>query len=187
MYIMYKEKRPDTMLAEESPFYIGINKKSKGDAWYVSQPMGKNTLGNIVKAMCEEAGIQGRKVNHSARKTAITTLVHAGIPPTLVQQHSGHKSLASINNYSTASLNQQKDMSDLLTSHFSKASETVGTPQEFSFDGLDTVLQDIWNYEFNNDLVNNMSATASVPFPQLKELFTSATINGNVKINFGKQ
>ena len=78
----------------------------------------KNTLGNIVKAMCEEAGIQGRKVNHSARKTAITTLVHAGISPTLVQQHSGHKSLASINNYSTASLNQQKDMSDLLTSHF---------------------------------------------------------------------
>ena len=84
MYIMYKEKRPDTMLAEESPFYIGINKKSKGDAWYVSQPMGKNTLGNIVKSMCEEAGIQGRKMNHSARKTAITTLVHAGIPPTLV-------------------------------------------------------------------------------------------------------
>ena len=77
-------------------------------------------------------------------------------------------------------------MSDLLTSHFSKASETVGTPQEFSFDGLDTVLQDIWNYEFNNDIVNNMSATASVPFPQLKELFTSATINGNVTINFGK-
>ena len=80
--------------------------------------------------MCEEAGIQGRKVNHCARKTAITTLVHAGIPPTLVQQHSGHKSLASINNYSTESLNQQKDTSDLLTSLYSKASETVGTPQD---------------------------------------------------------
>ena len=80
-------------------------------------------------------------------------------------------------------------MSDLLTSHFSKASETVGTPQEFSenIDVLDTVLQDIGNYEFNNDIVNNMSATASVPFPQLKELFASATINGNVTINFVKQ
>ena len=77
-------------------------------------------------------------------------------------------------------------MSDLLTSHFSKASETVGTPQEFSenIDVLDTVL--LGNYEFNNDIVNNMSATASVPFPQLKELFTSATINGIVTINFGK-
>ena len=123
---MYKEKRPDKMLAEGSLFYIGINKKSKGDAWYVSQPLGKNTLGNIVKSMCEEAGIQGRKVNHSARKTAITTRVHAGVPPTPVQQHSGHKSLASMNNYSTASLNQQKDMSDQAVI-FSKASETVGT------------------------------------------------------------
>ena len=185
---MYKEKRPDKMLAEGSLFYIGINKKSKGDAWYVSKPLGKNTLGNIVKSMCEEAGIQGRKVNHSARKTAITTLVHAGVPLTPVQQHSGHKSLASMNNYSTASLNQQKDMSDQVVI-FSKASETVGTPQEFSenFDGLDTVFQDIGNFEFNINIVNNMFTTASVPFPQLKELFTSATINGNVKINFGKQ
>lgn len=38
--------------------------------------------------MCDEAEIQGRMVNHSVRKTAITTFVHAGIPPTLVQQHS---------------------------------------------------------------------------------------------------
>ena len=119
-------------------------------------------------------------------KTAITTLVHAGVPPTPVQQHSGHKSLASMNNYSTASLNQQKDMSDQVVI-FSKASETVGTPQEFSenFDGLDTVFQDIGNFEFNINIVNNMFTTASVPFSQLKELFTSATINGNVKINFG--
>ena len=64
---MYKEKRPDKILAEGSLFYIGINKKSKGDAWYVSQPL---ELGNIVKSMCEEAGIQGRKVNHSARKNS---------------------------------------------------------------------------------------------------------------------
>ena len=58
--------------------------------------------------LCQEAGIQGKKVNDSARKTAITTLVHAGIDNTLVQQHSVHKSISSINNYSTASLKQQK-------------------------------------------------------------------------------
>ena len=123
-------------------------------------------------------------MNHSARKTAITTLVHAGIPPTLVQQHSGHKSPPSINNYTTPSLKHQ-DMSDLLTGTFSKASKTVGTLKEISenFDGLDTGLQDIGNY----DIVNNMSATASVAFPQLKELFTSATINGYMTPFFGKQ
>lgn len=78
------------MHTEDSPFYIGIYRKPTGNSWYVSQPMGKNTLGNIIKLMCEEAGIQGRKVNHSVRKTAIPTVVHKGIPPTPVQQHSGH-------------------------------------------------------------------------------------------------
>lgn len=193
-YVLYKDKRPDKMQAEDSPFYIGINRKPAGNSWYVSQPMGKNTLGNIIKLMCEEAGIQGRKVNHSVRKTAITTLVHAGILPTLVQQHSGHKNLASINNYSTASINQQKSMSDLL-SNFSKgatseASEEINNDvHEVNNDlpGLDNVLQEIGNYEFNNDIVNNMSATASVAFPKLQGLFTSATINGNVTINFGKE
>lgn len=61
--------------------------------------MDKNIIENIIKWMSDEAEIQGRKVNHSVRKTAITTFVYAGIPPTLVQQHSGHKNLASIKNY----------------------------------------------------------------------------------------
>lgn len=77
--------------------------------------MDKNIIENIIKWMCDEAEIQGRKVNHSVRKTAITTFVYAGIPPTLVQQHSGHKNLASINNYNFASINQQKGMSDPLS------------------------------------------------------------------------
>lgn len=77
--------------------------------------MDKNIIENIIKWMCDEAEIQGRKVNHSVRKTAITTFVYAGIPPTLVQQHSGHKNFASINNYSIASINQQKGMSGPLS------------------------------------------------------------------------
>ncbi|XP_069125345.1 uncharacterized protein [Argopecten irradians] len=56
-------------------------------------------VGSIVKSICESAGIKGRKVNPSARKTAVTTLVHAGVPPTLVQQHSGHKNISSVHNY----------------------------------------------------------------------------------------
>jgi integrase len=82
----------------DSPFYISISRNI----------MGKNTIGNIVKA----GGIQGRKVNHSARKTATSSLVHAGVPPTLVQQLSGHKNVNSINNYSTASYDKHTNYSD---------------------------------------------------------------------------
>lgn len=63
----------------ELQFYLGVSRHPE-KAWYVNQPMGKNTIGNIVKVMCEAGGIQGRKVNHSARKTAISSLVHAGVP-----------------------------------------------------------------------------------------------------------
>jgi hypothetical protein len=34
----------------DSPFYIGISRNTK-KAWFVNQPMGKNTIGNIVKLL----------------------------------------------------------------------------------------------------------------------------------------
>ena len=47
-------------------------------------------------------------------KTTITNLLHAGIPPTQVQQLSGHRNIQSVNNYAVASLEQQNEMSDVL-------------------------------------------------------------------------
>ncbi|CAC5377815.1 unnamed protein product [Mytilus coruscus] len=120
-----KGKRPEKMKADDSKFYVGINNKGYGDEWFINQPMEKNTLFNIIKSRTDEAGIQGRKVNHSARKTGITTLIHAGVQNTLVQQHSGHKSLSSINNYSSASFQQQKDMSKVLCKFTSNQDSTT--------------------------------------------------------------
>ncbi|XP_061191658.1 uncharacterized protein LOC133199852 [Saccostrea echinata] len=115
LYEFYAEKRPQTMLKQEDPIYLELHRNwAEKNVWYVSQALGKNSLGCLVKTMCTEAGIAGRKVNHSARKTAITALVHEGVPPTLIQQHSGHKNLASINNYSTASIQQQKHISSVM-------------------------------------------------------------------------
>uniref|UniRef100_A0A8W8N3W6 Tyr recombinase domain-containing protein n=1 Tax=Magallana gigas TaxID=29159 RepID=A0A8W8N3W6_MAGGI len=99
--------------------------------------MGNNTTGNIVKVMCEAGGIQGRKVNHSARKTAISSLVHAGVPPTIIQQLSGHKNVNSINNYSTASNEQQRHMSSILTNYSSSCSEPPVTEFNSSSSSFD--------------------------------------------------
>lgn len=65
--------------------------------------------------MCDKAGVEGQKTNHSARKTTVTSLVHAGVPPTQVMQISGHKNVQSINNYSSASIKQQKQMSKIIS------------------------------------------------------------------------
>ncbi|CAC5401450.1 unnamed protein product [Mytilus coruscus] len=64
---------------------------------------------------CEEGGIHGRKTNHSVRKTAITALVHEDIPDTRIMQLSGNKKVQSIYSYSSASIEQQKEMSNILS------------------------------------------------------------------------
>lgn len=63
-----------------------------------------------MKIVCEAGGIKGRKVNYSARKTAVCSLVYADVPTTIIQQLSGHKNVIFINNYNTASNEQQRHM-----------------------------------------------------------------------------
>lgn len=41
--------------------------------------------------------------------------MHAGVPPTQVMQTSGHENVQSINNYSSASIEQQTQMSKILS------------------------------------------------------------------------
>ncbi|CAC5412297.1 unnamed protein product [Mytilus coruscus] len=60
------------------------------------------------------AAIWQKLTNHSGRKTAITRLLDEGMPVTAAQQHTGHKSLESINNYAKNSIKTQKKMCDIL-------------------------------------------------------------------------
>ena len=70
-----------------------------------------------MKLMVQRTSITGRKTNHSARKTMVETLCHANIPDSIVMQLSGHKSVQSLNHYKKPSLEQQKSISHLLSSH----------------------------------------------------------------------
>ena len=63
-----------------------------------------------------------RKTNHSARRTAITTSVHAGVQPNVVQQLSGHKNIQCVNIYSSASTEQQKNKSSVITNFTNQSS-----------------------------------------------------------------
>ena len=94
---------------------MGINhgRKSNGP-WYKAQPMGKDKLGSIMARMAQNAGLVGGKTNHSVRRTMCSRLLHAGVPPTMIQQLSGHKNVQSVNNYATASRKQQQTMCNIL-------------------------------------------------------------------------
>jgi hypothetical protein len=86
--------------------------------------MGENYLKSMMKKMAEKGGLQGRKTNHSARKTTCTKLLHGGVAPTTIQQLTGHKNVQSINNYAKASLQMQEQMSDILSDN--QGRETTG-------------------------------------------------------------
>jgi len=93
----------------DSRFYLAINPhlgktRRNGDAWFVATPMDKNKLGQIATVMAEKAG---RHTKHSGRKTCITKLLNANVPPTEVAQLSGLRNLMSLNQYNTVSVERQ--------------------------------------------------------------------------------
>jgi len=60
---------------------------TKGEPWYSATPIGKNTLQNMVKRMCNSAGIPGNKTNNSLGATGATALFKNG------EDRTGHRSL----------------------------------------------------------------------------------------------
>lgn len=113
-YKIYRDYRPASANNPECKFYLALIPNPRTDIWFKNAPMGINKLGDLMKNMALKGELTSRKVNHSGRKTCVTTLLHADVHPTLIQQLTGHKNLESINHYATASLQQQEMMSKTL-------------------------------------------------------------------------
>ena len=131
IFSKYVAKRPVEMCKPDSPLYLAINHSpADGHPWYKRQRMGKNKLGEIMKAMAKRGDLKGNKTNHSVRKTMITTLARNAIPETQIMQLSGHRNIQSLNSYKKATLSQQREMSHLLSTgrKESTGSVTTGNP-----------------------------------------------------------
>lgn len=74
-------------------FYLQPLKKPRPDCWFSVKPLGHNPLNNIVRDMCNAAGISGYKTNHSLRATTATRLYQAGVDEQLIMERTGHRSL----------------------------------------------------------------------------------------------
>lgn len=70
----------DTYLSKLSPealekdnFYVQpVPSFDVSKAWFTARPVGKNSLGRMVKEICVNAGISGCKTNHSLRATGVS-------------------------------------------------------------------------------------------------------------------
>ena len=85
--------------------------------------MGLNKLNSVMKTMADKVGFDEKRrlTNYSARKTMTQKLNDNNIPPTHIKL-SGHRSVQSVNNYSTVLSEQQKNMSLILSGNTTSTS-----------------------------------------------------------------
>ena len=76
-------------LSDDARMYLQPLRKPKEEVWYGSQPLGKNSIANIIRQMFETAEIGGRHTNHSVRRTMVSTALESGIHETRVMQVRG--------------------------------------------------------------------------------------------------
>ncbi len=63
-------------------------------SWYYKCPVGVNTLQDVVKKLCQKAGLEGHYTNHLLRSTCVTRIHQAGVDEQLIAEVTGHRSLA---------------------------------------------------------------------------------------------
>ena len=123
---MYISKLP-AAAREKDLFYcrpLAVTPKGIDDSWYVAMPVGKNVLSKMVAEMCSDAGIHGRKTNHSLRVAGVSSLFDAGVPERIIQQRSGHRSLEGLRVYERVTQQQQEEVSKILAGDSKKFSTT---------------------------------------------------------------
>ena len=81
--------------------------------WYLDRPVGIKKLSNVIKDMCETAKLPGFYTNHSLRSSAATVMYRANLDEQLIQEITGHRSLA-IRSYKRTCSSQRKMASNCI-------------------------------------------------------------------------
>ncbi|XP_041458312.1 uncharacterized protein KIAA1958-like [Lytechinus variegatus] len=90
--------------------------RPKSGPWYTKTPMGKNTLGNMMKSLSQKAKLSKKYTNHCVRTTSIRILDKEGFEDREICQVSGHNNQSSLASYTgRVSGNQKMNMSDALS------------------------------------------------------------------------
>ena len=94
-------------------FYLQPIKKFGPGKWFRDQPVGINRLRETIKDLCHKAGFPGFYSNHSLRSTCATKLYKNNVDEQLIQEVTGHRSLA-VRSYKRTSDSQRKFVSNCI-------------------------------------------------------------------------
>ena len=96
-------------------FYLQPLKKYSENLWFRDKAAGINRLRDTVKETCKNAGLPGFYSNHSLRSTCATKLYRCNVDEQLIQEITGHRSLA-VRSYKRTCQKQRKFASQCLFS-----------------------------------------------------------------------
>ena len=121
----------------------------------------------MVSDMCSEAGVNGKKTNHSLRVAGTTSLYEAGVPEKVIQQCTGHPCLESLRTYERVLSDQEMAVSRILAGEeksYRESLENVSTTSVTKQSTVDACKPSTPGVNCSNCTVNFYSGR-SVPLP----------------------
>ena len=104
-----------------------------------NQPLGTNTLGNMMKTICTQAKLKQIFSNHSIRATCVTVLDFNKFESRDIMTVSGHKSENSLKSYtSQTSVKRKHEMSSALPASLIDQDTTINTTDNVNTPSFDT-------------------------------------------------
>ena len=118
---------PEVMKNESDPFYLGVIHRPRSNIWFKTSKLGERSLRSAMKNMADAVELLGKKVsNHSARRTCIPTLRQENIDNLSIDGLSGHRNLLSLDDYSTISEEQQREMAYTISKRLGQSGQQPG-------------------------------------------------------------
>ena len=86
------------------------------EVWYAAVPLGHNTIENMMKRMCQNAGVNPPYTNHCVRATTVNILSAKNMENRHIRAVTGHRSDSSLESYnSRPTFDQFREMSSAIT------------------------------------------------------------------------
>ena len=92
IFLTYLSRMPQNRKCHS--FYLQPKRKISDGVWFQDRQAGVNRLRDTIKEVCKNAGLPGFYSNHSLRSTCATKLYRNNVDEQLIQEITGHRSLA---------------------------------------------------------------------------------------------